>query len=262
MRIILGLIRPTAGKALVWGQNLGEQDDTRSKVGVLFEHDGLYEGMSGYDNLDYYSHLYGVPNQKIKIEHLLDFYGLRDRKNDKVATYSKGMKRKLALARTTIHDPQVLFLDEPSSGLDPEAQVIVRDLILRLSREEGVTIFLNSHDLDEVQRICSKIAILQKGTIKAYDTVDNLRSKSAKPMVEITLSDSAEAEKSLDLVSHLGYVLTCERHDDWLSVTLTDSGASSNLLSSLVREGIAVQEFKRVTRSIEDIYLEVMRNEK
>ena len=262
MRIILGLIRPTAGKALVWGRNLGEQDDIRSKVGVLFEHDGLYEGMSGYDNLDYYSHLYSVPNRKMKIEHLLEFCGLSDRKNDKVGTYSKGMKRKLALARTIIHEPRVLFLDEPSSGLDPEAQVMVRDLIIRLSNKEGITIFLNSHDLDEVQRICSKIAILQRGIIKAYDTTDNLRRKSAKPMVEIALSDDTEVEKSLSLISHLDYIVKCERCDDRLSVTLNKSEASSKLLSSLVAEGIAVQEVKRVTKSIEDIYLEVTHNEK
>jgi len=103
--------------------------------------------------------------------------GLSDRRNDKVGEFSKGMRRKLALARAIAHEPEVLFLDEPSSGLDPEAQIMVRALVLQLSAEMGVTIFLNSHDLDEVQRICSKIAILQSGEIKAHDTVKNLRDK-------------------------------------------------------------------------------------
>lgn len=261
MRIILGLLKPTAGKALVWGQNLGENEGLRTKVGVLLEHDGLYERISAYENLDYYAQLYGVSNRKEKIENLLEFVGLSDRKNDKVGKFSKGMKRKLALARAIIHEPEVLFFDEPSAGLDPEAQKMVRDLILRLSGEEGMTIFLNSHDLDEVQRICSRIAILQGGEIKAYDTVGNLRGKSTRPVVEIALSDSTEIEKALNLISSLDYVSNCGRHNDGIAVTLTESKRASTLLSFLVGQGLKVEEIKRITKSLEDAYLKIVRQE-
>ena len=261
MRIILGLLKPTAGKSLVWGQNLGDDEGLRRRVGVLLEHDGLYERISAYENLDYYAQLYGVSNRKEKIENLLEFIGLSDRKNDKVGKFSKGMKRKLALARAIIHDPNVLFLDEISAGLDPEAQKMVRDLILRLSGEEKMTVFLNSHDLDEVQRICSKIAILQRGEIKAYDTVENLRSRFATPVVEITLSDNTEIEKAVDLMSSLDYVSDCERHNDGIAITLAQNKRSSTLLSFLMEKGIKVEEIKRVTKSLEDVYLEIVRQE-
>jgi len=261
MRIILGLLKPTAGKALVWGQNLGENEGLRRRIGVLLEHDGLYERISAYENLDYYAQLYGVSNRVEKIENLLEFTGLSDRKDDKVGKFSKGMKRKLALARAIIHDPDVLFLDEPSAGLDPEAQKMVRDLILRLSGEERMTVFLNSHDLDEVQRICSKIAILQRGEIKAYDTVDNLRARYTKPTVEIALSDGREVEKALNLLNSLNYISECKRHNDGITVTLTESEMSSTLLSFLVEQGLKVEEIKRVTKSLEDIYLEIVRRE-
>ena len=261
MRIILGLLKPTAGKALVWGQNLGENEGLRRRIGVLLEHDGLYERISAYENLDYYAQLYGVSNRVEKIENLLEFTGLSDRKGDKVGKFSKGMKRKLALARAIIHDPDVLFLDEPSAGLDPEAQKMVRDLILRLSGEERMTVFLNSHDLDEVQRICSKIAILQRGEIKAYDTVDNLRARYTKPTVEIALSDGREVEKALNLLNSLNYISECKRHNDGITVTLTESEMSSTLLSFLVEQGLKVEEIKRLTKSLEDIYLEIVHRE-
>ena len=261
MRIILGLLKPTAGDALVWGQNLGENEDLRKKVGVLLEHDGLYERITAYENLDYYAQLYGVSNRVEKIENLLEFTGLSDRKGDKVGEFSKGMKRKLALARAIIHDPDVLFLDEISAGLDPEAQKMLRDLILRLSGEERITIFLNSHDLDEVQRICSKIAILQRGEIKAYDTVENLRSQFTTPVVEIAFSDSREVEKALNLLSSLDYVSDCKQYNSGIAVTLAESERSSTLLSFLMEKGIKVEEIKRVTKSLEDVYLEIVHQE-
>jgi len=260
MRIILRLLNPTSGNAFVLGQNLGENEKLRNKVGVLLENDGVYDKLSAYENLDYYAQLYGLSDgveRKRRIGELLEFVGLSDRKNDKVGEFSKGMRRKLALARAIAHEPEVLFLDEPSSGLDPEAQIMVRELILQLSAEMGVTIFLNSHDLDEVQRICSKIAILQSGEIKAHDTVKNLRDKLGKPRVEITLSDSRDAEKALNILNSLDFVSDCERDDSRITAVIRDE-KSSTILSVLMKNGIVVEEIKRVTKSLEDVYLDIV----
>jgi ABC-2 type transport system ATP-binding protein len=258
MRIVLGLLKPTSGRALVFGKELSENDDLRRRVGVLLENDGLYEHLSAYENLNYYAQLYSVSDLEATIKNLLEFVGLSDRQNDKVGTFSKGMKRRLALARSIIHDPDVLFYDEPSAGLDPEAQKMVRDLILRLSGERGRTIFLNSHDLDEVQRVCSRIAILQRGEIRAYDTVENLRRKFSKPAVEIALTDDREAEKALALLNSLDYVSECER--DGLRITaITKGEKTSTVLSALMKEGIVVEEVRKVTKSLEDIYLNIVR---
>jgi len=258
MRIVLGLLKPTSGRALVFGKELSENDDLRRRVGVLLENDGLYEHLSAYENLNYYAQLYSVSDLEATIKNLLEFVGLSDRQNDKVGTFSKGMKRRLALARSIIHDPDVLFYDEPSAGLDPEAQKMVRDLILRLSGERGRTIFLNSHDLDEVQRVCSRIAILQRGEMRAYDTVENLRRKFSKPAVEIALTYEGEAEKALDLLNSLDCVSECER--DGLRITaITKDERTSTVLSVLMKEGIMVEEVRKVTKSLEDIYLDIVR---
>ena len=202
VRMLLGLLKPTAGEALVWGQPLGEHPELRKNVGVVLESDGLYERLSARENLDYFAQLYGVADRGNKIEDLLKFVGLHERKDDKLGTYSKGMRRKLALARAIVSSPKVLFLDEPASGLDPEAQKLVRELILRLSKEQGIVIFLNSHDLDEVERICSKVAIIQNGAIKAYDSVENLRSNSGRPIVRLTLNEDEDIPKLLISLKH------------------------------------------------------------
>jgi ABC-2 type transport system ATP-binding protein len=259
MRIILGLLRPTSGKALVFGDDLGSNDDLRRKVGILLDNDGLYDGLSAYENLDYYAQLYNVTDREEKIKNLLDFAGLTERKDDKVGTFSKGMKRKLGLARAMIHDPDVLFLDEPSSGLDPEAQRMVRDLILHLAKEKR-TIFLNSHDLDEVQKICSKIAILNRGTIQAYDKVENLRNKFSNPVFEIILTDDANAKNAFDLLQSLDYVSDCKLDGLGIIATLKEENYSK-ILNELVGNDIKVEEAKKLAKSLEDVYLDVVKGE-
>lgn len=260
MRIILGLLKPTEGEALVTGKNLGDDEELRKRVGVVLESDGLYDRLAAYDNLDYYAQLYDVSDRQGRLKELLEFAGLYERRTDKVGDFSTGMKRKLALARSLIHEPDILFFDEPSTGLDPEAQRMVRDLILRLSREEKRTVFLNSHDLDEVQRICTRIAILHRGTIKAYDTVENLRRKFSKPVVEIVLADNEEAERALQIISSLDFVSDCEREDARITVVLKEK-SSSTLLNTLIREGIKVEELKKVEKSLEDVYLDIVHQE-
>jgi ABC-2 type transport system ATP-binding protein len=258
MRIILGLLKPTSGRALVFDKELGNNGDIRRRVGVLLENDGLYERLSAYENLSYYAQLYSVSDMEEKIKSLLDFVGLSDRQSDRVGEFSKGMKRRLALARSIIHDPDVLFYDEPSAGLDPEAQKMVRDLILHMAKEKGRTIFLNSHDLDEVQRVCSKIAILQRGEIKAHDTFENLMRKFSKPSVEIALTDDKEAKKALDLLNSLDYVSECEQ--DGLRITaITKGEKTSTILGVLMKDGIMVEEVKKTTMSLENVYLNIVR---
>lgn len=257
LKILLGLLEPTSGQALVFGKPLSDNDDLRRRVGVLLENDGLYEHLSAYENLKYYAQIYSISDSREKITEFLNFVGLSDRTNSRVGDFSKGMKRRLALARSIIHDPEVLFYDEPTSGLDPEAQKIVRDLIVYLARERGRTIFLNSHDLDEVQRICSKIAILHSGEIKAYDTIENLRRKFSRHAIEIALANEKEAEKALDLLKSLDYVLECER-DDVRITTIINDVEPSTLLNALINGSIQVEEVKTVTKSLEDIYMNVV----
>ncbi len=254
----MGLLKPTSGEALVWGQALGERPELRRRVGVVLEADGLYERLTARANLHYFARLYGVTDYQEKADRLLNLVGLAERQNDKVGTFSKGMRRKLALARAMVGEPEVLFLDEPAAGLDPEAQHLVRDLILQLARERGLAVFLNSHDLDEVERICNSVAILHRGEVKAYDQVANLR-RSAEPVVDLTLSDAAEVDKAAAALTSQAFVKSLQPAPPHLRVALKDEKAASKLLGLLVAQGVNVEEAKRQTRSLEDVYLEVMK---
>jgi ABC-2 type transport system ATP-binding protein len=261
VRLILGLLKPTSGEALVWDRQLGDHPELRRQVGVVLETDGLYERLSARANLRYFARLYRVADPDAKISQLLDYVGLTGRQNDNVGTFSKGMRRKLALARAIVADPKVLFLDEPAAGLDPEAQRLVRDLILQLARERGLAVFLNSHDLDEVERICTRVAILHNGEIKAYDRVANLR-RAAEPEVDLTLPDAAEVAKAVKYLNSQGFVQALEPAPPHLKVTLKDEHMAPKLLNLLVGQGIMVEEARRQTRSLEDVYLEVMKESK
>ena len=164
VRMLTCLISKTSGEARIGDYQIGNKEDQvkiRKMVGLLPENAGLYDDLSAYENLDFYARLYKVPEAKRKesIERFLKMLDLWDRRDQTAGTFSKGMKQKLAIARALIHDPQVLFLDEPTANLDPEASKTVRDFILELKKEKK-TIFLNTHNLDEAQRICDRIAIL------------------------------------------------------------------------------------------------------
>jgi len=260
MRIILGLLKPTAGKAQVFEKNLEEHSELRKHIGVLLEDDALYPRLSARDNLAYFARMYEVDGIEHKIDQTLEMVGLKGRGHEKVGYYSKGMKRRLGLARAVLHKPEILLMDEPSGGLDPEAQKLVRDLILTLSRQEGVTIFLNSHDLDEVQRVCTWVAILQRGEIKALDTIKNL-TVARKPGLRITFPDADQAEKGDEITHTLDYIAEWKRTGSSLEVALNTGGDTSALLAELLGKGIKVEEVKKLSRSLEDIYLEAVRQE-
>ncbi|RZN35876.1 MAG: ABC transporter ATP-binding protein [Methanosarcinales archaeon] len=264
MRIMLGLLKPTAGRALILGAEPDEHNgNIRGKIGVLLENNGLYERLSAYQNLLYYARLYGVhePDRVEKIKGLLEFAGLFDRKNEKVGRFSTGMKRKLGLARAMINDPEILFLDEPTHGLDPESRMRVSDLILRLSKEEGITVFLNTHDLSEVEKICSNAAILESGRIRACDTIIGLRRSHDTPILEITLLDTGCAEWTLNLLNSQDHTYNCEQDGRLVTVTLNGESPST-VLAMLVTNGIAVEEVKNATKSLEAVYLDLMKRER
>ncbi len=256
VRILLGLLAPGAGEVRVLGRDLAADDDARAQVGVLFENNGLSDRMSAAGNLAYYAGLYGVDDPAERIDELLTLVDLADRRDDLVGTFSTGMKRKLGIARAILHRPEVLFLDEPSSGLDPGAQRMVRDLILELSRREEMTVFLNSHHLDEVQRICSTVAILAGGKIRAFDTVANLTAASDRLAVTVSLADPGDRAHACETAMGLPFVAGCDVDGDVLLCTLADPGATPDLVAALVGAGFRIEEVRRSSRSLEEIYLE------
>jgi ABC-2 type transport system ATP-binding protein len=166
IRMLCCLISRTGGEARIAGYQIGNDADSlaiRKLIGLVPDNVGLYEELSAYENLDYYGRLYECPEgeRKKQIEHFLKMLDLWEKRDQPVSHYSKGMKQKVAIARALIHDPKLLFFDEPTANLDPESSRVVRDFILQL-KQDGRTVFLNTHNLDEAQRICDRIGILKR----------------------------------------------------------------------------------------------------
>ncbi|NVO67279.1 ABC transporter ATP-binding protein [Methanofollis tationis] len=257
MRCLLGLLRPDTGNALVFGENMAGSDRLRGRIGALLEKDGLSDRLTAEENLDYYARLYGVSGRDERVREILEFTGLTERKDSLVGTFSTGMRRKLGIGRAILHDPEVLFLDEPSAGLDPEAQRMVRDLIADLSREEEMTVVVNSHNLDEVQRVCSTVAILHDGRIRAFDTLERLRSGGGTE-VRIALSDRSSAERALAVLSAAQGVAVVSRDGEEVSARLNGADVPT-LVRAMVEAGCAIEEVRKDHRSLEEIYLSVVR---
>jgi ABC-2 type transport system ATP-binding protein len=258
MRVLLGLLLPTSGTATVLDTDLAKDDEARRRVGVLMENNGLYDRLTARENLTYYARLYGVARPGDRAAELLDFVGLADRGDDLVGKFSTGMKRKLGIARAILHEPEIVFFDEPTSGLDPEAQHRVRELITSLSQEESMTVFLNSHNLDEVQRVCSRVAILFQGRIRALDSVRHLTTAGKKTGFSVTLADPAQAGEAGRVLSSLGGIEDLSVSDNFIRMNLS-AISSHEVITALVRGGIRIDEARIQKRSLEEIYLDVMR---
>jgi ABC-2 type transport system ATP-binding protein len=258
LRLLLGLLEPTGGEALVFGERLAERADLRRRVGVLLEHSGLFDQLTAVENLDYYGRLYGVPDLPWRIREILDLTGLEGRADSAVGTYSAGMKRKLGLGRALLHEPEILFLDEPSSGLDPEAQRMVRELITEVSRHESVTVFLNSHNLDEVQRVCNTVAILDRGRIRAYDRMDALQESRGGVHFALTLADPRDASVAEGILASMEEVRRYWIEEGVVTTVLPEGAAPAQVLARLIREGVLVEEARKTRRSLEEVYLDAV----
>ncbi len=255
INLLLGLLTPDGGTATVNGADLGSDDEARRRIGVLFENNGFSERQSAYENLRYYALLYGMDDPDDRVDELLGMIGLTDRAYDPVGTFSTGMKRKLGIARAILHKPEILFLDEPSSGLDPDAQRMVRDLILSLSVSGGMTVFINSHHLDEVQRICTRVAILARGQIRAEDSVARLTTSGNESMIWIAFEGGEVSEDMLLAVHALPMVERAELEGKGILCTLTGNGSAPDLISTLVAGGFRIEEAKKRSANLEEIYL-------
>jgi ABC-2 type transport system ATP-binding protein len=196
VRLLTALIEPSEGSAIVDGFDVRSQaDDVRARVGILTETPGLYEKLSAVANLDFFGRLYGVDaaTRAERIEHYLRLFSLWDRRDEPSGQYSKGMKQKLAIARALLHEPAVVFLDEPTAALDPEAAWIVREAIAGL-RRSGRTIVLATHNLDEANRLCDRVAFVRGGQLLRVASPADLRGTTGARGVEVVLAAEPRPE--------------------------------------------------------------------
>jgi ABC-2 type transport system ATP-binding protein len=257
VRMLAGLISPSSGTATVAGFALGRQDtDIRRTVGVLTETPGMYDNLSAEYNLRIYAALYEVPDAKGQVEKYLTMLGLWDRRFDPAGTFSKGMKQKLAIARALLHEPRVLFLDEPTAGLDPEAAHLVREFIAELKRE-GRTIFLCTHNLDEADRLCDRVGVF-KTRLLVEDTPAGLRSTVFGRKVVFHLRSADEG--AAGVVRALPFVREVKLVENKLVVSLDDpEQRNPDIVRALVGAGADVLYIGELRHSLEDVYLQLVK---
>ncbi len=258
VRILTSLIGPTSGTAVVNGYRIGEQDtEIRRTVGILTETPGMYDNLSAEFNLEIYANLYEVKDPKGQVEKYLRMLGLWDRRQDEASTFSKGMKQKLAIARALLHEPRILFLDEPTAALDPEASHLVHDFIGEL-RKEGRTIFLCTHNLDEADRLCDRVCVF-KTHLLVVDTPANLRSQLFGRRVVFHLTKSTEAIAST--IRTLPFVREAKVIENKLLVNLDDPETHNpEIIRVLVGAGAEIQFVGELRHSLEDVYLQLVKN--
>jgi len=258
VRMLTSLIGPTSGSAVVNGFRIGEQDtEIRRTVGILTETPGMYDNLSAQYNLEIYASLYEVKDPKGQVEKYLRMLGLWERRLDEAGTFSKGMKQKLAIARALLHEPRILFLDEPTAALDPEASRLVHDFIIEL-KKEGRTIFLCTHNLDEADRLCDRIGVF-KTHLLVVDTPSNLRSQLFGRKVVFHLAQNDE--KYTNAVRTLSFVRDARILDNKLLVNLDDPEAHNpEIIRVLVNAGADIRFVGELRHSLEEVYLQLVKN--
>ncbi len=259
LRMLSGIISPTSGSAQVAGYDIeNEVEDLHEVIGLLTETPGFYESLSAWENLEFFANFYADLDVDYQIEKYLKIMGLWNRRDEKVSVFSKGMKQKLALARSLIHEPEILFFDEPTAGLDPRASREIRDLLMKL-KKEGRTIFLCTHNLEEAETLADRIALINTDLI-ALDTTSNLKSQIFKKMVIVDLE--SVNNHILDTVEKLKFVVNVKQKDNQLQIELIDFDQNTpDLIKALVESDGRIKGVSKAKHSMEDIYLALIKSD-
>jgi ABC-type multidrug transport system ATPase subunit len=253
IRMMLSLIKPTSGKIKLFGKSLNENRiEILKKIGAIVEKPDFYLYLTAYKNLEILGKLSGADVSKKNIMAMLDTVGLAKRANSKVKTYSHGMKQRLGLAQALLHDPELIILDEPTTGLDPQGMKEVRDLILFLSREKGKTIFLSSHILREVEIIASRMIIISKGTTQVEGTVSELLD-TQNVMVTIDVNKPEETINLLNASSWKDCIKKTEGNELVLELDRNDI---ADLNKYLILNNVDVSALIPA-RSLEEYFLKI-----
>jgi len=266
VRLLNGLLEPDSGEAEVLGMDpVSQGNRLRRQTGVLTETPALYERLTARQNLTFFGTMSSMDQSALspRINELLAFFELFDRADDRVSTYSKGMKQRLALARALFHRPQILFLDEPTSGLDPEAAQSVNALIESVSRQNGQTVLLCTHNLYEAERLCDKLVILHRGALRAFGSLHELRQRYAPGLwIDIgflnPLPQSGEICKNV--LNFFGVLdLIPETEQAW-SLRVKEEAVIPALVSRLIDLNVPLVSLTPRHVSLEDIYFELQLN--
>jgi len=255
--MLLGILRPTRGRIYLFEEELTKNFlSIKRRIGVVSEKQYLYKEMVAGEYLDFFADLYGVKDKKKKIDQLLKSVSLLEVKNRKLGAFSRGMQQKLGFARALLHDPELLLLDEPVSGLDPTGIKQVRDLIEK-ENKKGRTIFISSHLLSEVEKLCREVAIINEGKLLAEDTMENLRRKLSKT-VELEVELSQAKEEIMKTLSSFDFIQAIKQQENLLTLRVkSDQDYRAQISETISRQGGIVLGIKVKEMSLEEAFITI-----
>lgn len=254
--MLVTMRRPTSGKATVNGFDiLHESGQVRNSIGIVFQDPSLDEDLTARENMEIHAAMYGVPKagRSKKIIELMTMVGLDDKLNLQVKTFSGGMKRRLEIARGLLHEPKVLFLDEPTIGLDPQTRVGIWDYIVKLNKDKGVTIILTTHYMDEADKVCSEVAIIDHGKIIAVGTPESLKNKLGGDVISLTCDGG---DGCITELSKQSWVKSAIKHDGFIDVRVEKGEEKIPIVLKLAeKHGMAVGSVSLRKPSLDDVFL-------
>jgi len=260
IRLLLGLIEPTSGRAEVLGYDTAtEALEIRRRTGVVLDHTGLYQRLSALDNLHFFADIWrlGQADREERFRILLEGFGLWGRRKERVSEWSRGMQQKLAVARALLPRPQLLFLDEPTAGLDPIAAEEFRQGIMTLSAEEGATVFMTTHNLAEAEQVCDSVGVIREGRLLALGPPSTLgRASDGTSILEI--SGHSFSPELLRLLALRPEVMAADLRDGQLTLHLGEGADTPPIVADVVAAGGQVEGVNRDPSSLRDTFLQLM----
>jgi ABC-2 type transport system ATP-binding protein len=263
IHLLLGLLEPTQGQANVLGFDTRTQSNAiHARCGALLEFAGLYERMTAEDNLDLYGRInrMSAPDRRARINELLTHLDLWDRRKELVGKWSRGMKQKLAVARSLIHRPPLVFLDEPTAGFDPQAAAALHKDLLSLVEREGVTVFLNTHNLVEAEKLCARVGVIRQGKLLTVGSPDELRG--SKDATQAEIMGKGFTDQILTKLMERPEVARTELQNGHLLIELRLGNEIGPLVNLIVAAGGQVEEIRRGKASLEEVFLTLMEEDK
>ncbi len=260
IRILTTLLKPTSGKAVVSCCDVSEDPESiRQRIGVVPQAMTSDLDLTGYENMDIYGRFYSVQGRerKERIASLLDMVGLTNRAQDLVATYSGGMRRRLEIARALVHTPEILFLDEPTLGLDPQSRRVVWEFLEKFREKNSLTIMLSTHYMEEAESLCNRVAIIDAGKIIALDSPENLKAQiPGNDIIFLSLSDMSKADAVQTAVAKIPFVHKIQMEDNIMRVYV-DNGAQNlpSLMEQVKESGETISSVTIHRQSLEDVFI-------
>jgi len=255
--MLMGILKPTEGQIYLFGEELAKNFLTiKKRIGVVSEKQYLYKEMTAGEYLDFFADFYGVKNKKKRIDELLKAVNLLEVKNRRLGAFSRGMQQKLGFARALLHEPDLLILDEPVSGLDPTGIKQIRDLV-KEQNKKGKTVFISSHLLSEVERLCERVAIINEGRLLAEDKMENIKRKLTD-VVELEVEVSEVKKEIMDALASFDFVKELKRDKNILSIKVkTDKDYRAEISKAVSQQGGIVLGIKIKEMSLEDAFITI-----